>query len=304
MTMDLGLFTFGSRLATIVEDAVRAEREGFAMFTMANIAGHDAIGVMTAAGTRTSRIRLATGVVPTFPRHPTAMAQQALTAQAASGGRFTLGIGLSHQVTIEGRYGLSFDRPAVHMREYLSVLMPLLHLEPVQFEGEQYRVRAALRTHDTMPVRCLLAAMAPVMLKLAGSMADGTILWMTGGRAVGEHIVPRITRAAAEAGRPAPEVVCMLPIALTLDPVEAHRKAAAQFENYGRLPSYRAMLDKEGVAGPGDVAIAGDEATLRAELGRLRDAGTTTFVGGLFDAGDGSAERTRAFLASLVDEFR
>ncbi len=302
--MDLGLFTFGSRLGTIVEDAVRAEREGFAMFTMANIAGHDAIGAMTVAGTRTARIRLATGVVPTFPRHPTAMAQQALTAQAASGGRFTLGIGLSHQVTIEGGYGLSFDRPAVHMREYLSVLMPLLHLEPVQFEGEQYRVRAALRTHDTTPVRCLIAAMAPVMLKLAGSMADGTILWMTGGRAVGEHIVPRITRAAAEAGRPAPEVVCMLPIALTSDPAEAHRKAAAQFENYGRLPSYRAMLDKEGVAGPGDVAIAGNEATLRAALGRLRDAGATTFVGGLFDADEGTAERTRAFLASLVGEFR
>lgn len=302
--MDMGLFTFGSRLATIVEDAVRAEREGFAMFTMANIAGHDAIGAMTVAGTRTSRIRLATGVVPTFPRHPTAMAQQALTAQAASGGRFTLGIGLSHQVTIEGGYGLSFDRPALHMREYLSVLMPLLHLEPVQFEGEQYRVRAALRTHDTAPVRCLIAAMAPVMLKLAGSMADGTILWMTGGRAVDEHIVPRITRAAAEAGRPAPEVVCMLPIALTSDPAEAHRKAAAQFENYGRLPSYRAMLDKEGVAGPGDVAIAGDEATLRAALGRLRDAGATTFVGGLFDAGEGTVERTRAFLASLVGEFR
>ena len=302
--MDLGLFTFGSRLATIVSDAVRAEDEGFAMFTMANIAGHDAIGAMTVAGTRTSRIRLATGVVPPFPRHPTAMAQQALTAQAASGGRFTLGIGLSHKVTIEGGYGLSFDRPAVHMREYLSVLMPLLHLEPVQFDGERYHVRATLRTHDTTPVRCLIAAMAPVMLNLAGSMADGTILWMTGGRAVGEHIVPRITRAAAAAGRPAPEVVCMLPIALTSDPVEARAKAAGQFENYGRLPSYRAMLDKEGVEGPGDVAIVGDEATLRAELGHLRDAGATTFVGGLFDAGDGSAERTRAFLASVLGEYR
>ena len=95
----------------------------------------------------------------------------------------------------------------------------------------------------------------------------------------------------------------MLPIALTSDPVEARAKAAGQFENYGRLPSYRAILDREGVEGPGDVAIVGDEATLRAELGRLRDAGATTFVGGLFDGGDGSAERTRAFLASTLGEF-
>ena len=302
--MELGVFTFGSRLASIVEDAERAEREGFALFAMANIAGHDAIGALTVAGTRTSRIRLATGVVPTFPRHPTTMAQQALTAQAASGGRFTLGVGLSHQISIEGGYGLSFDRPAVHMREYLSVLLPLLRGEPVQFEGTQYRVRAALRTPDAPPVRCLIAAMAPVMLKLAGSMADGTILWMTGARAVAGHIVPRVTRAAAEAGRPAPEVVCMLPIALTADPAEAHRRAAAQFENYGRLPSYRAMLDREGVAGPGDVALVGDEAALRQQLGRLRDAGVTTFAGGAFDDGSGSLERTRAFLAAEVAAYR
>src|SRR5690606_902420 len=113
-------------------------------------------------------------------RHPSAMAQQAITTQAAAGGRFTLGIGLGHLVSVEGRLGISFDRPAVAMREYLSILLPALRGEPIDFEGERYTFRGQISTHDQAPVPVVIAAMAPVMLRLAGSMADGTILWMAG----------------------------------------------------------------------------------------------------------------------------
>lgn len=284
-------------VTAIVEDAKRAEEEGFTVFAMANVFAHDAIGTLTLVGGLTSRIELTTGVVPTYPRHPMTMAQQALTAQAASGGRFTLGIGLSHQVVIEGTFGISFDRPARHMREYLSVLMPLLHGEAVQYEGDQYTLRGRLRIPDAEPVPCLLAALAPVMLRLAGEVADGTALWMTGAKTVEEHIGPRIRRAASNAGRPDPRIVCYLPIALTGDAAGAREAAAQQFSGYGRLPSYRAMLDIEGAPGPEDVVLVGDEAALDAALDRLAAVGVTDFVGAPFAADDGAVGRTRAYLA-------
>lgn len=289
-------------LAAIVEDAQRAEIEGFALFAMANIFTHDAIGALTVAGTQTERIELATAIVPTYPRHPFAMAQQALTAQAAAEGRFTLGIGLSHRVVIEGMLDISYDRPARHMREYLQVLMPLLHGEAVRYEGEQYTARGQLSVPDAKPVPCLLAALAPVMLRLAGEFADGTTLWMTGPKTVEEHIGPRIRRAASNAGRPDPRIVCGLPIALTNDAGGARAAAGAQFENYGNLPSYRAMLDIEGAPSPGDVAIVGDEAALDAALDRLESVGVTDFTGAPFAADDGAVERTRAYLADRAKQ--
>ena len=136
---------------------------------MPNIFGLDAITALAIAGRAVPGIHLGTAVVPTYPRHPHALAQQAMTAWDATGGRFTLGIGLSHQIVIESMFGMSFDRPAVHMREYLSVLLPLLREGNVSFAGEQYtrqRPARAGRRPGGPPV--LLAAMAPVMLRLAG----------------------------------------------------------------------------------------------------------------------------------------
>jgi F420-dependent oxidoreductase-like protein len=296
--MQIGLFGLGGTLDEIVEAGVAAEEAGFASYAIANIFGHDAIGALTLAAAHTSRIELLTAVVPTYPRHPAAIAQQALTAATASHGRFTLGIGLSHQVVIEGMYGMSFDRPARPMREYLSVLMPLLHGEPVQFEGESHTFRGQLRVSDVnYPVPCVIAAMAPAMLRLAGALADGTVLWMTGAKAVREHVSPRVREAAAEAGRPEPRVICALPIALTQDAAAARERAGKQFENYGRLPSYRAMLDRQGAATPADAALIGDEAALDAALRELEESGVTQFNGALFDDGAGSLERTHMFLA-------
>lgn len=297
--MQIGIVTLGSGgILGMASEARAAEEAGFACFVVPSIYGHDPLSVMAVAGTQTSSIRLMTGVAPTYPRHPAAMASAAMSAGAASGGRFTLGIGLSHQVVIEGVYGMSFDRPAAHMREYLDIVLPLLDGEPVRYQGEQYTYNGALRVRDAVRVPVVIAAMAPVMLRLAGERTDGTILWMTGAKAVREHVAPRITRAASNAGRPAPEVITMLPVALTSDPRAARDRANEQFENYGRLPSYRAMLDKSGADGPGDAALVGDEASLRAQMAELAESGVTSFAAWAFDDGTGSKERTREFLAS------
>lgn len=287
-------------LADTLAEIREAEADGFSFFSLPNIFGLDAIGVLTLAGRETSRIELATGVVPAPPRHPVAMAQQALTAQAAAGGRFVLGIGMSHKVVIEDMLGLSYAAPARQMREYLGVLMPLLRGEPAKFEGRLYRVQATLTVAGGTPVPCLVAALGPRMLEVAGRLADGTATWMTGIRTLAEHTVPTIRRAARDAGRPEPRVVAALPIALCSKPEAARDVANRLFQIYGTLPSYRAMLDREGAARPGDVGLYGDEAALRAGLDRLRDAGVTDFAASLFPAEEGCVARTRAFLRSLL----
>lgn len=302
--MKIGVVTAGSGgILGMAHEARAVEEAGFDHFVVSSVYGHDPLSVLTVAATQTSRLRLMTGVAPVHPRHPAAMASAAMSAAATAGGRFTLGVGLSHQVVVEGSYGMSFDRPAVRMREYLDVLLPLLEGEAVDYEGEHYTYRGALRVRDRVRVPVLLAAMAPVMLRLAGERTDGTVLWMAGARAVREHVGPRVRRAAAGVGRPDPEVVVMLPITLTADPAAARARAGAQFDNYGRLPSYRAMLDRSGVEGPGEVALVGDEAALVAQLEELRDSGATSFSGWAFDDGTGSKERTREFLASLAPDF-
>ena len=282
----------------LIEEAKSAEARGFSMFSVPNIFGADAIGALTVVGRETERIELITGVVPMQPRHPIAIAQQALTAQEAAGGRFLLGIGLSHQVVIETMLGLSYKRNAAYTREYLSVLGPLLRQEPTKFTGEFFRVQAQLQVPGAGPVPVIVAALGPLMLQVTGELADGTVTWMTGAKTLLSHTVPTLRAAASAAGRPEPRVVVGLPIALTNESDRARELANEQFQMYGALPSYRAMLDREGAAGPGDVALVGSEAELRAELGRLRDAGVTEFTAACFPADAGAVERTEAFLAS------
>jgi 5,10-methylenetetrahydromethanopterin reductase len=286
----------------LVAQAARAEADGFASGWFANIMGIDAIMAAALCARETKRIELGTAVVPTFPRHPHAMAQQALSAQAIAGGRFTLGIGLSHQIVIEGMFGLSFAKPYSHMKEYLAVLGPLIRAGSVSHWGDEYRVNAQLAVTGGRPCSILVAALAPRMLALTGREADGTITWMTGPQTIREHTVPRIREAAAKAGRPAPRVVVGLPIAVTKDTTGARAAAAQAFLVYGALPSYRAMLDREGAEGPADVAMVGDESAVGEQLRRLAGAGATDFLAAPFAVpGDGDAvERTRALLARLA----
>ncbi|MFD1931914.1 MULTISPECIES: TIGR03564 family F420-dependent LLM class oxidoreductase [Nonomuraea] len=297
--MRVGLFLNDPKgadpIAELRESIARAAGDGFASAWLSNIFGLDAITTLAVAGGQVPGIELGTAVVPTYPRHPAALAQQALTANLALGGRLALGIGVSHQVVIEHMFGYSFERPARHMKEYLDILLPLARGEKAKVKGETLQADIRLNIPGAgMPV--LIAALAPRMLELAGSMADGTVLWMTGPRTVEEHVVPAITRAAERAGRPAPRVVCALPVCVTDDPEGARARAAEVFSAYGRLPSYRAMLDKEGAADPGDVAIVGDEAAVRAQIEALDGIGVTDFVAAEFS----SWERTRNLLKTLL----
>ncbi len=290
----------GADALTVLRDELRkAADDGFSSAWLANIFGLDALTALAVAGSAVPGIEVGTAVVPTYPRHPAALAQQALTAALALGGRLTLGIGLSHKIVIEDMYGYSFDAPAIHMSEYLSVLLPLLDGQPAAFQGTTLRADIGLSTPRPDPVPVLLAALGPRMLRLAGERTAGTVLWMTGPATVRDYIVPTITAAARAAGRPSPRVVCTLPVCVTDDPDAARARAAKVFAIYGQLPSYRSMLDREGAAGPADVAIVGDEDSVASQITALADYGVTDFVAGEFGKGH-DAERTRALLRTLT----
>jgi len=247
----------------------------------------DALTTMAAAAREVPGIHFGTAVVPTYPRHPVMLAAQALTVQAASGGRLTLGIGLSHQMVIENVFGMSFDKPARHMREYLEILMPTLEGEQVTFAGETLKASTFGPLQiDTPAPDVLVAALGTAMLGIAGRMATGTITWMTGPVTVEEHIIPTINAAAADAGRPVPQVGVGLPVCVTDDAAAARATAAEVFAMYGYLPSYRAMLDREGVEGPADVAIVGSAAEVADQVRRLAAMGVTDFCGAPFGSGD------------------
>lgn len=286
-------------LASLRDQLQRAADDGFASAWMANIFGLEALTALAVAGQAVSGIELGTAVVPTYPRHPAAMAQQALTAALALEGRLALGIGLSHKIVIEDMYGYGFDAPAVHMSEYLSVLLPLLAQEHVAFQGKTLKASIGLTVPKAGEVPVLLAALAPRMLSLAGQRTAGTILWMTGPATVRDYIAPTINAAAAEAGRPAPRVVCILPVCVTDDPDGVRARTSKALEIYGQLPSYRAMLDREGAQGPADVAIVGDEDTVAAQILALEDCGVTDFVAAEVASGTDRA-RTRNLLKYLI----
>jgi 5,10-methylenetetrahydromethanopterin reductase len=287
-------------LDKLADDVRRAADDGFASAWMSNIFGVDALTALAVAGSRVPGLELGTAVVPTYPRHPAALAQQVRTVALALGeGRLTLGIGLSHKVVIEDMYGYDFGRPLRHMDEYLSVLLPLLDHQTASFTGETLRGQIGLTIPNEGRVPVLLAALGPKMLQLAAERTDGTVLWMTGPATVRDHVAPTITAAAEAAGRPAPRIVCVLPVCVTGDSGRARERAAKAFEVYGTLPSYRAMMDREGAEGPADLAVIGDEDEVGARLEELAAAGVTDFVAGEFMPGE-DRTRTRAFLKSLA----
>lgn len=276
--MRIGVFAQPTTVDEAVEDVRRTAEAGLASTWFSQIFGIDSITALTVAAREVPDVDLGTGVVPTYPRHPMALAAQALTLQQVSGGRFTLGIGLSHQLVIEGMLGMSWDKPIRHLREYLSILLPLVRGEAADFEGETLTGKVALDIPGAAPVPVLVAALGSQMLRLTGRRTEGTVTWMTGPATIGDHVAPTIRDAAADAGRPEPRVVCALPVCVTADEGAARQQAAEQFAMYGFLPSYRAMLDREGAGGPADVAIVGDAATVRAGIERVHEAGATEFV--------------------------
>jgi len=268
----------------VEEQAREAEAEGWSHLWYAGGSGGDALLALAFAGRATSTIELGTSVVQTYPVHPAAMAARAQAVEAACGGtgRFTLGVGPSHQPVIEGMYGLDYSRPGTHVEEWMTSLN--------RFLGDK-------------PVPVLVAALGPRLLRVAGEQAAGTILWMANARAIDSHVAPRITRAAASAGRPAPRIVAGLPVAVHDDVDEARAEAAKTFAVYGTLPNYQRILGHGGISSPADAVIVGDEAAVTAQLEALLDAGATDLWAHVFPVGtdrSGSRDRTKAVLRSLL----
>ncbi len=305
MSMNIGIF--GGIAATgtideIVADVRTAEEQGFPSYWVPQIFGYDALTLLAVVGRETTSIELGTSVVPTYPRHPAMLAAQALTTQQAASGRFTLGIGLSHQPVIEHMFGMSFEKPVRHLREYLDILMPLVNGDgaPVSASGETLSANLALDVPGQQPVPVMVAALGPQMLKLAGARTAGTITWMTGPRTIEEHTKPHLDKAAADAGNPDPRIACGLPVCVTSEVDAARERAAKVYAIYGQLPSYRAMLDREGAEGPADVAIIGDEASVAARIEGLADAGVTDFAASEFGSTSDEQRRTRELLVGLL----
>jgi len=300
------------KVAQLVADAEAAERHGFTSLWIPQIPGDfDALTAITVIGHATKRIELGTAVLPIQTRHPIAMAQEVLSVQAVCEGRFTLGLGTSHHWVIEGMLGLSYERPARQMRNYLDVLNAALGGPgSVDVENDEYRVHSPMDVTDWGPNRVLLAALGPVMLRLAGEHASGTILWMADERAVAEHVVPRITKAAAEAGRPAPRVVAGIPVTLCLnDEVDDARGRANRVLGHAEFcPNYQQLLDRGDATDVGDILAAGDESAVVGRLRAFRDAGATDLAVRVLALGPDRAarlesrERTMAFVAALRPE--
>lgn len=286
-------------LDQIIADVQATESEGFSSYWLAQTALIDATAVLGLAGEKSSTIELGTAVVPTWERHPHALAGQALTAQAACGGRFTLGIGLSHRPVVEGMLRMEWERPVRHMLDYLDVLQPLLSDGKVSHQGEiwSFMGSGGRPTHD--PPKVMLAAMGEQMLRLAGRRTDGTILWCVGPTTIERQILPIISEAADQVGRQAPSVVCSLPVWVTDDVVPAKNFVATTFKDYANLPSYRAMLDIEGVQGLESIALIGSEQQVADGLGRIAASGASDFTGVVMGANADELSRGRAALAAF-----
>ena len=307
--MRIGVFVGASVADMMTLDGLlarikQAEDDGFDSFWIPHISarGYDALTTLAMAGMQTSRIELGVGVVPTYPRHPAALAQQALTTATATGGRFILGIGPSHRPGMEDGFGIPYDRPALHTREYLSVMRPLLEEGAVQFSGEFFNCNLELASLERPACPILVSALAPQMLSLAGQLADGTVTWMAGPRTIETHITPRISRSAENSGRAAPRVTVGLPTAVTDDENAGRQKAAESYARYGELVNYRRVLDIEGVESPAEVAVIGNEASIQRQLEAFAEGGATDFVGNIFDVpGEpDSGQRAYEALKSLV----
>ncbi len=286
-------------VAAICDLVADLRDRGFASAWASQVFGYDACTLLAVVGEKVQGVELGTAVVPVQSRLPQVMAQQALTVQAVSGGRFTLGIGLSHRPVVEGLWGLSFERPVRYLREYLEALLPMLRGQVVDHEGEVVTARTLgpLEIPGAPPPSVVVAALGPETLRLAGSLADGTVTWMTGTKTVASHIVPTITQAAA--GRRPPRVVVSLPVVVTSDAERARKRIDDALAIYPTLPSYRAMLDREGASSPSDVSLVGDDAGVLHGLERLADAGATEFVASVIGDSE-ERQRTAAVLSAYA----
>jgi F420-dependent oxidoreductase-like protein len=284
------------------------ENAGLDSVWCAQLFGVDALTLFAIAGARTSRIRMGTAVIPTYSRHPLVLASQALTVQAATGNRLLLGIGSSHRALVADVLGADYDRPAAYLREYLTVLPPLLRGERVDFDGERLHADSTSRFgraggigSDAPPV--YVGTMFPISLRIAGRLADGIVTWLVGTRTLADLAIPTLLGAAEEADRPRPRVVASIPIAVCATAeIGAHREAVdRQLETFVSLPVYQQVLEREGASQPSDLAAIGDEQAVAHHLARFAEIGVDEIFGVCF-GNDATLHRTAEFLGRLADD--
>jgi F420-dependent oxidoreductase-like protein len=303
---------YDTKVARMLESATVAEREGFTSIWVPQIpSDFDALTAITLMAGVTDRVELGTAVLPIQTRHPVAMAQQVLSTQMVCDGRLTLGLGPSHHWIVEDMLGLSYDKPAQQVRDYVEVLnVAFAGPGPFDVENAGFRIHNPLDVTDLPRTPILLAALAPVMLRIAGEHADGTILWMADERAIGEHVVPRITKAAADAGRPEPRVVAGVPVALCRpsEVAEARERANRVLGHAEYSPNYQRLLEHGDATDVGDLLAGGDESAVIERLQQFRDAGVTDLSVRILPLGADRTERlaswrrTEEFLSSLCPE--
>ena len=301
---------YAKKIERLRTDARWAEDNGLSTVWLPQIPDEfDALTMATIVGMETSRVEIGTAVVPVQPRHPIALAQQALSTQAVCEGRLRLGLGVSHHWIIDEMLGLPYERPVATMAAYLDVLEPAFRGPgPVDVENDFFRVHNPLDITDVTPTPILLAALGPRMLELCGTRTDGTILWMADERAIGSHVAPTLTRAAEAAGRPAPRIVAGIPICLCRDDeidvaVARTNRILAEAET---SPNYQNLLEKGDAREVGDILAAGSESTIEKRVRGFLDAGVTDISVRVVPIGEGrdellaSMRRTREFVAALA----
>jgi F420-dependent oxidoreductase-like protein len=302
------------KVAKLLSDIEWAESAGLDTAWIPQVpTDFDALTAVALMGTRTTRIELGTAVVPLQTQHPIALARQALSVHAATGGRLALGVGPSHHWIVQDMLGLPYEKPAAYTRDYLDVLdAALAGPGPVDVENATFTVHNPLDLGAVTPLPVLIAALGPVMLALAGERADGTVLWMADERNVAEHVVPRITKAAHNAGRPAPRIVAGIPVCLCApSEVDAARERANRILGEAEVsPNYQRLLERGDARDVGDLCAAGDEEAILARFRRFADAGATDLSVRLLPIGDNrdeliaSKRRTREMIAALAAELR
>jgi len=302
---------YSTKVGRMLADAQWAEEAGLASVWVPQIPDDfDALTAATVIGVHTTRIEIGTAVVPVQPRHPIALAHQALSTQAVCDGRLTLGLGVSHHWIIDEMLGLPYGRPVATMGSYLDVLQPALAGPGmVDVENELFRVHNPMDITDIVSTSVMIAALGPMMLRLAGERADGTILWLADERAIGSHVAPTINSAAEGAGRRPPRIVAGVPICLCGDDeVDVAVDRANRVLSESEIsPNYQKLLDHGDARAVGDILAAGSEASIEKRLRSFADAGATDVslrvvpIGATREDKLASSRRTRDYIASIAD---
>jgi F420-dependent oxidoreductase-like protein len=264
----------------VIAQARRAYELGVRQIWLAQQFNHDAIALAGLIGAAVPGLGVGTSVVPINPRHPLIVASLAQTAQAASSGNFSLGLGLGAHEPERQAFGTSWPNTIHRLREHLTILHSIFDSATVDFHGTELSASPAwpVKVAGGTPVPVYVAAMGPKALRVTGELADGTLPYLAGPRTIGEFIAPVINKAAAEAGRPSPRIIAAVPV-LVSDNVDAARTIAAeQLSLYETIPSYQKVVAREGVASVTDLAALGREQSVVSQLRRYLDAGATDVV--------------------------